>query len=101
MHGIVKKLGAIEKILAYLNECIHVDGKVKLLLQILLQALHIITVVEFAFFCTCNTNLCALILHRIQMFSNNCNCNMYFAYYSFGNAKILLMKEDWFAYFWE
>ncbi|XP_049686242.1 rotatin isoform X2 [Accipiter gentilis] len=27
MHGIVKKLGAIEKILAYLNECIHVDGK--------------------------------------------------------------------------
>ncbi|NWU68884.1 RTTN protein, partial [Pterocles burchelli] len=28
MHGIVKKLGVIEKILAYLNECIHVDGKV-------------------------------------------------------------------------
>ncbi|XP_072708914.1 rotatin isoform X1 [Ciconia boyciana] len=27
MHGIVKKLGMIEKILAYLNECIHVDGK--------------------------------------------------------------------------
>ncbi|NXA24640.1 RTTN protein, partial [Ibidorhyncha struthersii] len=27
MHGIVKKLGVIEKILAYLNECIHVDGK--------------------------------------------------------------------------
>ncbi|NXO57865.1 RTTN protein, partial [Aramus guarauna] len=27
MHGIVKKLGAIEKILAYLNECIHVDGQ--------------------------------------------------------------------------
>ncbi|NXN16088.1 RTTN protein, partial [Indicator maculatus] len=26
MHGIVKKLGVIEKILAYLNECIHVDG---------------------------------------------------------------------------
>ncbi|KFV13862.1 Rotatin, partial [Pterocles gutturalis] len=28
MHGIVKKLGVIEKILAYLNEYIHVDGKV-------------------------------------------------------------------------
>ncbi|XP_053915110.1 rotatin isoform X6 [Cuculus canorus] len=27
MHGIVKKLGVIEEILAYLNECIHVDGK--------------------------------------------------------------------------
>ncbi|XP_009866087.1 PREDICTED: rotatin, partial [Apaloderma vittatum] len=27
MHGIVKKLGVIEKILTYLNECIHVDGK--------------------------------------------------------------------------
>ncbi|XP_075350409.1 rotatin [Mycteria americana] len=27
MHGTVKKLGMIEKILAYLNECIHVDGK--------------------------------------------------------------------------
>ncbi|KAM4907492.1 rotatin [Sylvia borin] len=27
MHGIVKKLGVIEKILAYLNECVHVDGK--------------------------------------------------------------------------
>ncbi|NXD84645.1 RTTN protein, partial [Halcyon senegalensis] len=27
MHGIVKKLGVIEKVLAYLNECIHVDGK--------------------------------------------------------------------------
>ncbi|XP_009469615.1 PREDICTED: rotatin [Nipponia nippon] len=27
MHGIVKKLGVIEKILAYLNESIHVDGK--------------------------------------------------------------------------
>ncbi|NWX40487.1 RTTN protein, partial [Steatornis caripensis] len=27
MHGIVKKLGVIEKILSYLNECIHVDGK--------------------------------------------------------------------------
>ncbi|XP_065484434.1 rotatin isoform X1 [Caloenas nicobarica] len=27
MHGIVKKLGVIEKILAYLNECISVDGK--------------------------------------------------------------------------
>ncbi|KAM6318714.1 LOW QUALITY PROTEIN: rotatin [Aegotheles albertisi] len=27
MHGIVKKLGVIERILAYLNECIHVDGK--------------------------------------------------------------------------
>ncbi|NXH11220.1 RTTN protein, partial [Bucco capensis] len=27
MHGIVKKLGVIEKILVYLNECIHVDGK--------------------------------------------------------------------------
>ncbi|KFQ35147.1 Rotatin, partial [Merops nubicus] len=27
MHGIVKKLGMIEKILTYLNECIHVDGK--------------------------------------------------------------------------
>ncbi|XP_010179221.1 PREDICTED: rotatin, partial [Mesitornis unicolor] len=28
MHGIVKKLGVIEKILAYLNEYIHVDGKI-------------------------------------------------------------------------
>ncbi|NXC40673.1 RTTN protein, partial [Penelope pileata] len=28
MHDIVKKLGVIEKILAYLNECVHVDGKV-------------------------------------------------------------------------
>ncbi|KAM6373605.1 rotatin isoform 6-T6 [Alca torda] len=27
MHGTVKKLGVIEKILTYLNECIHVDGK--------------------------------------------------------------------------
>ncbi|NXY43089.1 RTTN protein, partial [Ceuthmochares aereus] len=27
VHGIVKKLGVIEEILAYLNECIHVDGK--------------------------------------------------------------------------
>ncbi|XP_010170937.1 rotatin, partial [Antrostomus carolinensis] len=27
MHGIVKKLGVIESILACLNECIHVDGK--------------------------------------------------------------------------
>ncbi|NWU92825.1 RTTN protein, partial [Upupa epops] len=27
MHGIVKKLDVIEKILAYLNECVHVDGK--------------------------------------------------------------------------
>ncbi|NWQ69654.1 RTTN protein, partial [Neopipo cinnamomea] len=27
MHEIVKKLGVIEKILAYLNECVHVDGK--------------------------------------------------------------------------
>ncbi|XP_010284633.1 PREDICTED: rotatin-like, partial [Phaethon lepturus] len=43
MHGIVKKLGAIEKILVYLNECVHVDGKVKLLLQVLLQALHSMT----------------------------------------------------------
>ncbi|NXL99601.1 RTTN protein, partial [Tyrannus savana] len=27
MHEIVKKLGVIEKILAYLSECVHVDGK--------------------------------------------------------------------------
>ncbi|NXP37587.1 RTTN protein, partial [Leiothrix lutea] len=27
MHGVVKKLGVIEKILAFLNECVHVDGK--------------------------------------------------------------------------
>ncbi|NXJ63774.1 RTTN protein, partial [Rostratula benghalensis] len=27
MHAIVKKLGVIEKILAYLNECVHMDGK--------------------------------------------------------------------------
>ncbi|NXF08583.1 RTTN protein, partial [Smithornis capensis] len=27
MHDTVKKLGVIEKILAYLNECVHVDGK--------------------------------------------------------------------------
>ncbi|NXW59097.1 RTTN protein, partial [Eurystomus gularis] len=27
MHGIVKKLGVIEKILAFLTECVHVDGK--------------------------------------------------------------------------
>ena len=50
MHGIVKKLGVIEKVLAYLNECIHVDGKVKLLLQVFLQALHSMTVVEFCLF---------------------------------------------------
>uniref|UniRef100_A0A8C8B710 Rotatin n=1 Tax=Otus sunia TaxID=257818 RepID=A0A8C8B710_9STRI len=40
MHGIVKNLGMIEKILSYLNECIHVDGKVKLWLEGLLQPLH-------------------------------------------------------------
>ncbi|XP_071411006.1 rotatin isoform X3 [Pithys albifrons albifrons] len=28
MHDIVKKLGVVEKILAYLKECIHVDGKI-------------------------------------------------------------------------
>lgn len=49
MHGIVKKLGVIEKILAYLNECVHVDGKVKLL--VLLQTLHNMTVVILAFLC--------------------------------------------------
>uniref|UniRef100_A0A803W180 Rotatin n=1 Tax=Ficedula albicollis TaxID=59894 RepID=A0A803W180_FICAL len=27
MHDIVKKLGVMEKILTYLNECVHVDGK--------------------------------------------------------------------------
>ncbi|NXB78861.1 RTTN protein, partial [Donacobius atricapilla] len=27
MHDIVKKLGVIDKILAYLNECVHMDGK--------------------------------------------------------------------------
>lgn len=97
MHGIVKKLGVIEKILAYLDEYIHVDGKVKLLLQVLLQALNSMTAVEFAFFCTYNANLCALILHKIQMFSNSHNCNMYFVCYIFDNAKILVMKEDWFA----
>ena len=52
MHGIVKKLGLIEKILAYLDECIRVDGQVKLLLQVLWQALHNMTVVECAFFCS-------------------------------------------------
>lgn len=49
MHGIVKKLGVIEKILAYLKECVHVDGKVKLL--VLLQTLHNMTVVILAFLC--------------------------------------------------
>lgn len=63
MHDIVKKLGVIEKILAYLNECVHVDGKVKVLLEVLLQALHSRTVVESAFFCTHNTGLGALMLH--------------------------------------
>ncbi|XP_015710680.1 rotatin isoform X1 [Coturnix japonica] len=28
MHGIVKKSGVIEKVLAYLSECVHVNGKV-------------------------------------------------------------------------
>uniref|UniRef100_A0A8C3LY90 Rotatin n=1 Tax=Chrysolophus pictus TaxID=9089 RepID=A0A8C3LY90_CHRPC len=28
MHGIVKKLGVVEKVLAYLSECVHVNGKV-------------------------------------------------------------------------
>lgn len=37
MHDIVKKLGMIEKILAYLNECVHVDGKVKVWLEVLLE----------------------------------------------------------------
>lgn len=63
MHDVVKKLGVIEKILAYLNECVHVDGKVKALSDILLQALHSKTGVEAAFFCTCSTGLGALMLH--------------------------------------
>ncbi|XP_031444883.1 rotatin isoform X1 [Phasianus colchicus] len=28
MHGIVKRLGVVEKVLAYLSECVHVNGKV-------------------------------------------------------------------------
>ncbi|XP_068252573.1 rotatin [Nyctibius grandis] len=46
MHGIVKKLGVIEKILAYLNECIHVDGK--LMESIVLPCLTLLRKVVYA-----------------------------------------------------
>ncbi|NWY56842.1 RTTN protein, partial [Chionis minor] len=46
MHGIVKKLGVIEKILAYLNECIHVDGK--LMESILLPCLTLLRKLVYA-----------------------------------------------------
>uniref|UniRef100_A0A8C5JLJ2 Rotatin n=1 Tax=Junco hyemalis TaxID=40217 RepID=A0A8C5JLJ2_JUNHY len=39
MHDILKKLGVIEKILAYLNECVHVDGKVKLMESLVVPCL--------------------------------------------------------------
>lgn len=31
-----------------------------------------------AFFCTCNPGLCALMLHWIQVFNNNYNCNTHY-----------------------
>ncbi|NXP50049.1 RTTN protein, partial [Heliornis fulica] len=46
MHGVVKKLGVIEKILAYLNECIHVDGK--LMESILLPCLTLLRKLVYA-----------------------------------------------------
>ncbi|KAM6283410.1 rotatin isoform 2-T2 [Porphyrio hochstetteri] len=46
MHGIVKKLGVIEKVLAYLNECIHVDGK--LMESILLSCLTLLRKLLYA-----------------------------------------------------
>uniref|UniRef100_A0A8C3XX87 Rotatin n=1 Tax=Catharus ustulatus TaxID=91951 RepID=A0A8C3XX87_CATUS len=42
MHDIVKRLGVIEKILAYLNECVHVDGKVKLMESIAVPCLTLL-----------------------------------------------------------
>ncbi|GAB0182865.1 rotatin [Grus japonensis] len=46
MHGIVKKLGVIEKILAYLNECIHVDGQ--LMESIMLPCLTVLRKLVYA-----------------------------------------------------
>ncbi|NXP14933.1 RTTN protein, partial [Thinocorus orbignyianus] len=46
MHDTVKKLGVTEKILAYLNECIHVDGK--LMESILLPCLTLLRKLVYA-----------------------------------------------------
>ncbi|XP_074998274.1 rotatin isoform X2 [Calonectris borealis] len=46
MHGIVKKLGVIEKILTYLSECIHVDGK--LMESIVLPCLTVLRKLVYA-----------------------------------------------------
>ncbi|NXV10917.1 RTTN protein, partial [Cepphus grylle] len=46
MHGTVKKLGVIEKILTYLNECIHVDGK--LMESIVLPCLTLLRKLAYA-----------------------------------------------------
>ncbi|NWW85567.1 RTTN protein, partial [Rhynochetos jubatus] len=46
MHGIVKKLGVIEKILAYLTECVHVDGK--LMESIMLPCLTLLRKLVYA-----------------------------------------------------
>ncbi|NXN95779.1 RTTN protein, partial [Rhinopomastus cyanomelas] len=46
MHGIVRKLNVIEKILAYLNECVHVDGK--LMESIVLPCLTLFRKLVFA-----------------------------------------------------
>ncbi|XP_010116166.1 PREDICTED: rotatin, partial [Chlamydotis macqueenii] len=46
MHGIVKKLGMVEKILAYLDECIHVDGK--LMESIMLPCLTLLRKLVYA-----------------------------------------------------
>ncbi|NXN22206.1 RTTN protein, partial [Nycticryphes semicollaris] len=46
MHGTVKKLGVTEKILAYLNECVHVDGK--LMESILLPCLTLLRKLVYA-----------------------------------------------------
>ncbi|XP_071593170.1 rotatin isoform X4 [Heliangelus exortis] len=46
LHGILKKLGVMERILAYLNECIHVDGK--LMEPIVLPCLTLLRKLVFA-----------------------------------------------------
>ncbi|NXB38950.1 RTTN protein, partial [Eulacestoma nigropectus] len=46
MHDIVKKLGVIEKIRAYLNECVHVDGK--LMESIVLPCLTLVRKIVYA-----------------------------------------------------
>ncbi|NXX80013.1 RTTN protein, partial [Urocolius indicus] len=46
MHVILKKLGVIEKILSYLNECVHVDGK--LMESIMLPCLTLLRKLVYA-----------------------------------------------------